>query len=166
MNAGADEETTVGRGVAVKFRWPTSTVWSWLRFSTATNQKALFGTIGPPMDPPYCSRSNGGFGTFGPRIRAGRACSSLWRKKKNAEPCSSLAPDLVTMFTMLELERPTSAVNLLVAIWNSLTPSWGKFISVPPTTSSLLSAPSTVRLPPRPKAPAEETSNVFVLVGS
>src|SRR6201984_1593443 len=62
------------------------------------------------------------------------------------------------MLMMLELERPTSAVNLLVAIWNSCTLSCGKFISVPPTTSSLLSPPSTVMLPPRPKAPAEDTS--------
>src|SRR5260370_18293372 len=70
------------------------------------------------------------------------------------------------MLRMLELEGPTSAVNLLVAIWNSCTLSSGRFISVPPTTSSLLSPPSMVMLPPRPKAPAEDTSRVLVLVGS
>src|ERR1700756_2974608 len=70
------------------------------------------------------------------------------------------------MLMILEPERPTSLVNLLVAIWNSCTLSCGKFISVPPTTSSLLSPPSTVMLPPRPKAPAEDTSRVLVFVGS
>ena len=70
------------------------------------------------------------------------------------------------MLMMLEPDRPTSAVNLLVAIWNSRTLSSGKFDSVPPTTSSLLSPPSTVMLPPRPNAPAEDTSRVLVLVGS
>jgi hypothetical protein len=41
-----------------------------------------------------------------------------------------------------------------------LTLSCGKFISVPPTTSSLLSPPSTVMLPPRPKEPADDTSSL------
>ena len=44
--------------------------------------------------------------------------------------------------------------------------SSGKFINVPPTTSSLLSPPSTLILPPRPKAPADDTSRVLVFVGS
>ncbi len=82
------------------------------------------------------------------------------------EPCSSFWPDLVIMLIMLDPDRPTSAVNLLVAIWNSCTLSCGKFANVPPTTSSLLSPPSTLMLPPRPKAPAEETSRVLVFVGS
>ena len=40
------------------------------------------------------------------------------------------------------------------------------FCSGPPTTSSLLSAPSTVTFPPRPSWPADEMTTVFVLVGS
>ena len=57
---------------------------------------------------------------------------------------------LVTMLTAEDADRPISAENWFVAIWNSRTESCGKFCSVPPTTSSLLSAPSTATLPPRP----------------
>ena len=39
-------------------------------------------------------------------------------------------------------ERPRSAPNRFVAIWNSCTASIGRFSSGPPTTSSLLSCPS------------------------
>ena len=53
-----------------------------------------------------------------------------------------------------------------MAIWNSWMASWGRFCKGPPTTSSLLSAPSRVTLPPRPSWPAEETTTEFVFVGS
>src|ERR1051325_90334 len=36
----------------------------------------------------------------------------------------------------------------------------------PPTTSSLVSTPSMITLPPRPSWPAEEITTVFVFVGS
>ena len=53
-----------------------------------------------------------------------------------------------------------------MAIWNSWMASWGRFCKGPPTTSSLLSAPSRVTLPPRPSWPAEETTTELVFVGS
>ena len=40
------------------------------------------------------------------------------------------------------------------------------FCTAPPTTSSFVSTPSTVTLPPRPNCPAEEMTTVFVFVGS
>ena len=63
-------------------------------------------------------------------------------------------------------ERPSSAEKRLVAIWNSCTLSCATFSSGPPTTSSLLSMPSMVTLPPRPNWPADEISTELVFVGS
>ena len=75
-------------------------------------------------------------------------------------------PDLVTTLITDDAERPNSAEKRLVAIWNSWTASCETFCSGPPTTSSLLSAPSIMTLPPRPSCPADEITTLFVLVGS
>ena len=76
------------------------------------------------------------------------------------------SPLLVTTLIAEAAERPWSAENRLVAIWNSCTASWARFCSGPPTTSSLLSVPSIVMLPPRPSCPADEIATLLVFVGS
>ena len=75
-------------------------------------------------------------------------------------------PLRVTTFTAEAAERPCSAEKRFVAIWNSWTASCGRLASGPPTTSSLLSCPSIVMLPPRPSWPAEEMARLFDFVGS
>ena len=70
------------------------------------------------------------------------------------------------MLTTPEPERPRRASKRLVAIWNSCTASCETFCTAPPTTSSFVSAPSTVTLPPRPNWPADEMTTVLVFVGS
>ncbi len=75
-------------------------------------------------------------------------------------------PVFVTTLTADAAERPCSAEKRFVAIWNSCTASCGRLASGPPTTSSLLSWPSIVTLPPRPSWPAEEIATEFVFVGS
>ena len=97
---------------------------------------------------------------------AGSACSESSRKKVEADPCSWSPPERVTTLMTDPAERPSSAEKRLVAIWNSCTLSCATFSSGPPTTSSLLSMPSMVTLPPRPNWPADEISTELVLVGS
>ncbi len=75
-------------------------------------------------------------------------------------------PDFVTTLVTEEPERPSSAENRFVAIWNSWTASSEMFWVLPPTASSLMSAPSMVTLAPRPSWPAEEMRTVLLLVGS
>ncbi len=75
-------------------------------------------------------------------------------------------PERVTTLMTDPADRPSSAENRLVAIWNSWTLSCAMFISGPPTTSSLLSMPSMVMLPPRPNWPADEIRTELVFVGS
>jgi hypothetical protein len=65
-----------------------------------------------------------------------------------------------------DADLPRSAPNLLVAIWNSWTASIGRLSKGPPTTSSLLSCPSMVMLPPRPIWPDDAIRTLFVFVGS
>jgi hypothetical protein len=97
---------------------------------------------------------------------AGSPCSASSRKKKDAVPAKASLPDFVTTEMDDPADRPCSAENRLVEIWNSWTASRGRFASGPPTTSSLLSWPSMVMFPPRPSWPAEDTAKLFVLVGS
>ncbi len=96
----------------------------------------------------------------------GAACSESSRKNSDPDPCSASPPDLVTTLMAEPADRPRSAAKRLVAIWNSCTPSWTMLSSGPPTTSSLLSMPSIVMLPPRPSCPADEMTTELVLVGS
>ncbi len=77
-----------------------------------------------------------------------------------------LLPERVTTLMADDADRPSSAPNRLVAIWNSCTASIGRFMSGPPTTSSLLSCASMLMLPPRPSWPADEISTLLVFVGS
>jgi hypothetical protein len=81
---------------------------------------------------------------------AGSDCQRLSRAKTDADPRSSSPPDFVTTLIADEADRPVSAVKRFVEIWNSCTDSCVTFCSGPPTTSSLLSAPSIVMFPPRP----------------
>ncbi len=83
----------------------------------------------------------------GRRSRAAPASASS-RRKKEAEPWRVSEPLFVTTLIAEAAERPWSAEKRLVAIWNSCTASWGRLASGPPTTSSLLSWPSIVMLPP------------------
>jgi hypothetical protein len=53
-----------------------------------------------------------------------------------------LVPDFVTTFTTAEPKRPNVAEYWFDAIWNSCTASSGTLCNMPPTVSSLLSAPS------------------------
>jgi len=64
---------------------------------------------------PVCSRSKGGVGKLRSKV-AGRAWRLRLRSKRKAEPWKLFVPLLVTMFTMLLPERPTSAVKGPVAI--------------------------------------------------
>ena len=150
---------------AVVSRVPTWTAPSWLRYSTAPKPNRLPFLSGPPTDPATCWRSNGG------AIQAAvgrdrRACMASSRKNIDAEPCNASPPERVTTLMTEPAERPRSAANRLVAIWNSCTPSWTTLSSGPPTISSLLSMPSMVMLPPRPSCPADEMTTELVFVGS
>src|SRR5262249_58549726 len=80
-NAEAEVLTT---DAVVRSRSPTGTACSWWRYSKAANQKARSLLIGPPAEPPNCSRAKCGAGKS--RLSAGFACSALCRKKKKAEP--------------------------------------------------------------------------------
>ena len=151
--------------LAAVSRVPTSTAPSWLRNSPAPNQKIRSRRSGPPAAPEYCCRSKGGVSASASSV-AGRACHAPSRAKIDAVPRIRLAPERVTMLIADAAERPRSAPKRLVAIWNSWTASIGRFSSGPPTTSSLLSWPSTMMLPPRPNWPPDETSTLLLLVGS
>ena len=169
------EARTSSRGAAANVRRmvrdgtsrsPTSTAPSWLRYSAAPNQNARPGTMAPPADPAICWRSNGSDSPDERSNVAGSPCQALSRKKSATDPLSWSLPDLVTTLISEDAERPDSAENRLVAIWNSCTDSWVTFCSGPPTTSSLLSVPSIMTLPPRPSCPADEITTLFDLVGS
>ena len=104
-------------------------------------------------------------GAAGRRWRAATAASSRASRSRRTHAAVS-PPERVTTLMTDPADRPSSAENRLVAIWNSWTLSCAMFISGPPTTSSLLSMPSMVTLPPRPNWPADEISTELVLVGS
>ena len=147
-------------------RAPTSTAPSWLRYSAAPNQNSFAATSGPPAAPATCCRSKGSVSPEERSNVAGSPCQRWSRAKSDTDPRSWSLPDFVTTLITEEAERPDSAVNRFVAIWNSCTDSCVTFCSGPPTTSSLLSAPSTVMFPPRPSWPADEMTTLFDLVGS
>ena len=66
----------------------------------------------------------------------------LSRKYSKTEPFSSLVPLLVTTLSVPPLARPESARKRWVSKLNSPMESSGKFCTMPPTVSSLLSPPS------------------------
>ena len=147
-------------------RVPTCIAPSWLRYSTAPKPNRLPFRSGPPIDAGDLlaierRRIQAAVG----RDRRAPACASS-RKNSDAEPCNASPPDRVTTLMAEPADRPRSAANRLVAIWNSCTPSWTMLSSGPPTMSSLLSMPSMVMLPPRPSCPADEMTTELVLVGS
>ena len=80
---------------------------------------------------------------------AGSACQ-LWSRERARRTVDGSLPERVTTLITDDAERPRSAENRLVATWNSCTASCEMFFNGPPTTSSLLSMPSMVMLPPRP----------------
>ena len=54
---------------------------------------------------------------------AGRPCHALSRAKNENDPRSWSVPERVTTLITEEADRPDSAVNRCVAIWNSCTDS-------------------------------------------
>ena len=68
-----------------KSREPVWIAAFWSRYSTEENHQARSFWNGPPTDPPYCSRSNGGVGKLRLKVE-GNACRLRFRSKRNAEP--------------------------------------------------------------------------------
>src|SRR3954467_9133823 len=119
-SSGAEEKLRLIVRAAVS-RAPTSTAPSWLRYSSAPNQNAFCASSGPPTAAAYCSRSNGGFSEDDGSKVGGCACHRLLRPKTDTEPRSWSDPLFVTTLMTEDADRPYSAVNRLVAIWNSWT---------------------------------------------
>ena len=129
---------------------------------TRTGDRVAAGRRRPPR--PAADRT----AAARPRRRASPAAPARRRRARRAtpSPAATFVPERVTTLITDDAERPRSAPNRFVAIWNSCTASIGRFSSGPPTTSSLLSWPSMVMLPPRPICPADAMSTLLVLVGS
>src|SRR6184192_3175852 len=88
---------------------------------------------GPPTSKPACSRSNA-VGSW--PMRAANASS---RHNKNALPCNSLLPLLVTMLTAPLPVSPVETSNVDRLIWNSLIESAERLSAREPACSSLTS---------------------------
>ena len=69
---------------------------------------------------------------------------ALLRKKKYPDPCRSLLPVRVTMFTAPTLVMPVDRSKLADDNWNSSTTSCEKFIPVLPSMLLRMLPPSTV----------------------
>jgi hypothetical protein len=100
--------------------------------------------MGPPSDPPNCSRLKGTFSALACLVKKSLAFSASSRANRNPEPWTVLVPDFVRIVSAAPAERPSVAVNWLVASWNCSSPSVVKVSSGPPYWLSRLSAPSTV----------------------
>ena len=106
-------------------------------------------TSGPPMLPPNCSWRNGGFSSPARLVNSLIASSASFLANSHAEPFRMLVPDLVTMLSTVPMLRPYSAEAWLVRTWNSWIASTLMPVcaaAVCPTRSSLLGAPSMVKL--------------------
>src|SRR5574341_714914 len=134
--------------------------------------KVLSLMMGPPREPPPWLRTN--VSLIPARLEKKSLAASAWmRLYQKAEPCQVLVPDLSTVSLMKPPPLPYSALKLLVMMRYSWMASGEKEVMAPaalaevpcaprpPWPWSLLSKPSSRKLPVPPRAPFTDAPRVL-----